>query len=1016
MDFTKKEQTQTAGDNSKQQQIGTQYFYQCNIYYNDSQPAEGATAVSTADEHIDEQTIEGYNTSLWKRTLGKNNRVVRLLKDSYLSARENVRFLLEKIKSKPEFSEMIVPDIQNIDSLWKITDTIIGKDYEINPLEGYILGVAFLIHDVALSYEIVGSIKKLRETIEWEAAHADGSNGMNEDEFMKECDFTAIRFIHVRKVAGILKETFCRDNGTTFHIVNESITIRNGNNPILISLDAYNELIGKIATSHYRRFDDIKMIFRNQVAPLNELPWSINEQKLACVFRCAYAGHIDNGHVPETIISSLNINGVSRSDWVKHKCLGQVLEDVDDKTKIRITSIKSFNKKEYAVWNVAYDAVKLFDEELKKSNELLKSANLSFPHIGVSGAESKEALSVFIEPKGWKPCSFGVHTSNVKALIKNLGGSKLYGKDNLLLVTLRELIQNSRDAIQARRILDGHPEEGRITIRFIEKEGKRLIEVQDNGIGMSLDCIKDHLLDFGSSYWRSDTVKSEYRGLRSKGFNPIGKYGIGFYSIFMVATSVEVITRKYTDGEKANKIEFPEGLTLSPILSIIDQSTNVSTLVRFELNGSIQNEYKIGEKTFVPLQKAVSLLTAGLDVDVYYECGNERCMVHENIKSPNFDKAKWLKGLFVYCPDNINDLASNIEILRDEMGEIRGLILPPECISQVDFPSEDSLKQLPCFKTIGGLLSSSSLSSSFMDNGYIGFLDGFECNISRNKMFLDKPLKRCLQEWTKKKYRKICYEIFNNGLGDLTHYYYKLIKFCGIDDDEIIKENIRWFFSTEQYIPMSNMVGTMKCLMKIHLYLTAGIDQFAGKFFYTKDRVVNEYSYQIDGLFDMPNSNFDDVYKILESTGLRFKKECVKIFMLLYVNRMPITTYEEIIDKFCMLYHIQPFKNRSFETLCVWVNLLLNRLNNQMIDWNRIDDSIMESIIKNAYSDVYDYLYQTLEDNRNESSFMNKSVKKTIWSNSIKKIKPCHDDVILYLNNYLVPSSEYLAKISASQT
>ncbi len=1002
MDISKKDQKQTAGDNAVQTQIETQNNYNVTHIYNIIQPTtEDVIANATEENWREELTIEGCNTSLWKGTLGKEDKNVEPLRESYLDARKNAEFLLDKIRK--DFPNLTVHDITHVDSLWNVADVIVGDEYKINPLEGYILGIAFLIHGAALSYDAVRGKDKLRETIEWNDAYADGLGDMDEEDFKIECDFAAIRALHAKYAEDILNKKFERNNTTTFYIIDND-EYRN----------QFGDMIGKIAASHHWSIDEVKSKLAIQINPAGGFPnnWEINEQKLACILRCADAGHIDNGCAPFGIYNSLIVNGVSREHWKSQTHLGQVKENRKNPEQLLITSTRLFTKDNFAAWNVAYDAVRLFDEELKKSNELLKSEGLSFPHIGVTGAESKEALSEYIKTDGWQPCSFGVHSSNVRALIENLGGSKLYGKDNLLLVTLRELIQNSRDAILARRTIDEQFEEGRITIRFIEGEGKRLIEVHDNGIGMSLNCIKDHLLDFGSSYWRSDTVKSEYLGLRSKGFNPIGKYGIGFYSIFMVATSVEVITRKYTDGAKSNKIEFPEGLTLSPIRSSIDQSTSVSTIVRFELNDSIQFEYKIGENTFIPLQKAISLLTAGLDVDVYYECSNERCMVHENIKSPHFDKAKWLEGLFVNCPDNINDLASNIEILKDEMGETRGLILPPEFISQIVFPSEDFLKHLPCFKTIGGLLSSSSLSSCFMDNGYIGFLDGFECDISRNKMSLDNPLKQCLQEWAKKKYRKIHYELFYNDFGDLSYYYYKLIKFCGIDD-EIIKDNTRCFFSSEQYILMNNMVGTMKCLMKIHLYLTTGIDKFAGKFSYTNDRIVNEYSYQIDELFDNPNSNFDDVYKTLESTGLRFKKECVKIFMLLYVNRMPITTYEEIIDKFCMLYLTHPFRNSNFATLCVWVNLLLNRLNNQMIDWNRVDDNIIRSKIKDYYSDVYYYLYQTLEEKRKESIFMKKNVKKNIWSTSIKETKPCYDDVIIYLNNFIVPTSDYLAKITA---
>ena len=101
------------------------------------------------------------NTSLWKRTLGNEkkgnqeyNNQVKLLRDSFLDARKNAEFLLNKIRI--DFPNLTVHDITHVDSLWNVADTIIGEEYPINPLEGYILGIAFLIHDAALSYDTAG--------------------------------------------------------------------------------------------------------------------------------------------------------------------------------------------------------------------------------------------------------------------------------------------------------------------------------------------------------------------------------------------------------------------------------------------------------------------------------------------------------------------------------------------------------------------------------------------------------------------------------------------------------------------------------------------------------------------------------------------------------------------------------------------------------------------------------------------------------------------------------------------
>lgn len=96
------------------------------------------------------------NTSLLKRTLGKKDNTTDPFRISFEKARENAMFLLDKIRI--DFPNLTVHDITHVDSLWNVADTIIGDKYEINPLEGYILGIAFLIHDAALSYEAIGGV------------------------------------------------------------------------------------------------------------------------------------------------------------------------------------------------------------------------------------------------------------------------------------------------------------------------------------------------------------------------------------------------------------------------------------------------------------------------------------------------------------------------------------------------------------------------------------------------------------------------------------------------------------------------------------------------------------------------------------------------------------------------------------------------------------------------------------------------------------------------------------------
>lgn len=115
-------------------------------------------------------------------------------------------------------------------------------------------------------------------------------------------------------------------------------------------------------------------------------------------------------------------------------------------------------------------------------------------------------------------------------------GAELYHKDPYVFI--RELVQNSRDAILLRQHLLGDEIQlnGHITISTDRIGGTiKSITVTDNGIGMTNNVIKNYLARIGESYYRSHPI--------AKGkANFISRFGIGFLSCFMVAAKVEVQT------------------------------------------------------------------------------------------------------------------------------------------------------------------------------------------------------------------------------------------------------------------------------------------------------------------------------------------------------------------------------------------------------------------------------------------------------------------------------------------
>lgn len=961
----KKRQEQIAGDNAIQiqTQIENQnnYYIQNNHFYSDSSGINESEQQleRPIQEAIDKTLRLAQKTNLWKGTLGLDDVDVVPLRESYLDARKKVKYLLSKVKKESPY--LGIHNITHLDYLWLVSNTIIGANYEITPLEGYVLGMSFLILDASLSFYDLGGEDGIRGTEEWGIIHSVKCDGLLSDEFEKDCYFRVLHAHHVSFVKTILNYRFKTEKGDSFYIIeNEEYRIN------------LWEVIGLIASSLQWEIKDIGLKLNAQSAPLNDNN-QINEQKIACILRCSDAGMIGNGWIPNGLFDGLlEYNNVSFHSWISQNHLNLVQEFFTDNSKLIITSNRPYKKEEFNIWNVIYDAVACFEEEIKKSNGLLPE-KISFPHRSIVGLESKEALSGYIKTVDWKPLDINVHISDARAIIKNLGGCKLYGEKNKTLVVLRELIQNARDAIHARNVVDSSFDisEGRIIIRIKEDCGELWFEVEDNGIGMSIDCIKQQLLDFGSSYWKSSLVMRENSKLLGNRFASIGKYGIGFFSVFMVGSCVEVVTRRHEDGKEAWKIEFPKGLTLSPILSKTEQSTTVSTIVRFKaIDEEIQVRYKIhawGDQ-ITDLSKALSLLTIGLDVEVcfdnralsfllgswkgdYHYCKNDekRVTIHPNVQSIDFDKKKWLEGLLIHPQNDIELLSSKLEKIIDGKGKLRGWILPPEWVPQ-------DVDETPFCFTIGGLSSELDVPTIYSGNyGMIGYVDGVEKSISRDKMILDQPLKEGLSIWLKDKYRIWYRKINENEETNRPYYSYgPLVRLCEISE-EIILENIKWFYKQYQddSIKKDYWVRDLLGLAGIHEKLFVGIYEGAGRISqFGEDELIN--------LQRSVNSALDKMSVISHSVNNHTKRRFISI--LYKVSFIPNNSYEQIIEKYCRMLNSHPFNDGNKRTLGIWVNLMLDQLLKEMVDWRKVNNDELKQLIDKSddYKQVGEYLKQFL--------------------------------------------------------
>ena len=124
-------------------------------------------------------------------------------------------------------------------------------------------------------------------------------------------------------------------------------------------------------------------------------------------------------------------------------------------------------------------------------------------------------------------------------------------------IFLRELISNASDAINKRKFavlsagVADQMVDGEITISADKKS--RTLTISDNGIGLTADEMKDTLGTIASSGTKAfvETAKSDKDGTELTD-QLIGQFGVGFYSAFMVADRIDVVSKAHGAAEASH--------------------------------------------------------------------------------------------------------------------------------------------------------------------------------------------------------------------------------------------------------------------------------------------------------------------------------------------------------------------------------------------------------------------------------------------------------------------------------
>lgn len=203
-------------------------------------------------------------------------------------------------------------------------------------------------------------------------------------------------------------------------------------------------------------------------------------------------------------------------------------------------------------------------------------------------------------------------------------------------IFLRELVSNGCDAVTKLKKLASigeaqidENEKFKVTVSIF-KDAKKLV-ISDNGIGMTAEEIDKYINQIAFS-GASDFL-SKYKEEDDKGSQIIGHFGLGFYSAFMVADSVEIDSLSYQDGAKAAKWTCDGSMEFD--LTDGDRTERGTTIT---LNIAEDSEEFLEESTIRQiLHKYCAFLPIEIYVDVpedkhedHCDCGHDHDHEHED--------------------------------------------------------------------------------------------------------------------------------------------------------------------------------------------------------------------------------------------------------------------------------------------------------------------------------------------------------------------------------------------------
>jgi len=426
--------------------------------------------------------------------------------------------------------------VEHMDALWRICDVIFtAKEVDrFTVAEAFVLGCCFYVHDLGMAF---AATKEGARELKCNPAFTSALERTQKIESMTtdQAELVALQ-VAARELHAVKSEALVTQELPGLgRFLLEPFELR----------QQWSALVGLVSASHHWPISEVQKKLGERERIPSPIGDEIDPAVLACALRVSDAAHINSERAryldqllrADMPIESLvhwraqeHITGPTRQGDLLVFASQKPIEDVDG-------------------WWLFFEMASGVDAEIRSVSEYLAGRSVSkgrFSLEGVKRVRSPQAFAELVETRGFQPIDVRVRADSMERLVEILGGRQLYGED--YFAPVRELLQNARDAVAldraAAKAAGVCAQAGEIDVRLRPNPDGAFFEVSDNGIGMTQRVITDYLLGVASSYWDSPDFFTDFPGVRAQGFAPAGRFGIGFLSVFMVGSNVEVETER----------------------------------------------------------------------------------------------------------------------------------------------------------------------------------------------------------------------------------------------------------------------------------------------------------------------------------------------------------------------------------------------------------------------------------------------------------------------------------------